>query len=61
MDEHDKTHLLWLIPIAGVLLLMSVAIWQRDTIRVEAVQRGHAEWVVDAHGNTKWRWKEIVK
>jgi hypothetical protein len=28
-----------------------------DTLREEAVQKGFAEWVVDASGETEWRWK----
>ncbi len=28
-----------------------------DALREEAVQKGFAEWVVDASGETEWRWK----
>ena len=28
-----------------------------STMEAEAVKRGYAEWVVDAYGNTEWRWK----
>ena len=29
----------------------------RAKLRKEAVERGHAEWVLDSEGNTEWRWK----
>lgn len=28
------------------------------SMRVEALERGHAEWVVDSAGNTEFKWKE---
>lgn len=28
-----------------------------DMLRAEAVQKGFAEWIVDARGETEWRWK----
>jgi hypothetical protein len=31
---------------------------QRDALKVEAVQRGFAEWVVDVNGNTSFKWGE---
>jgi hypothetical protein len=31
---------------------------QRDDLKVEAVQRGFAEWVVDVNGNTSFKWGE---
>ncbi len=34
---------------------------QRDELKVEAVKRGFAEWVVDTEGKTTWKWKEDAK
>lgn len=32
---------------------------QKDSIKVEAVERGYAEWVVDSSGDSEWKWKEV--
>ena len=29
-----------------------------DSVMAESVDRGHAEWLVDSKGKTKWQWKE---
>ena len=29
-----------------------------DNIRKQAIERGHAEYVVDSDGKTTWQWKE---
>lgn len=34
------------------------ALYQKDTLKEQAVERGYAEWVVDSSGNTQWKWKE---
>lgn len=34
---------------------------QSDDLKEQAVQRGHAEWVVKSNGSTSWRWKEEAK
>jgi hypothetical protein len=31
---------------------------QKTDLRKQAVERGHAEYVVDSKGETTWQWKE---
>lgn len=33
------------------------ASWERFKFRVEAVSRGHAEWIVATNGSTTFKWK----
>ncbi len=42
-----------IMAIIGVFILIE----KLDMLRAEAVQKGFAEWVVDANGETEWRWK----
>lgn len=47
--------------LSGLLLLGGVIVGEHHgekTIREEAVQKGHAEWVADTSGKPKFRWKE---
>jgi hypothetical protein len=41
----------------GALVGIFILDTKLDTLRQEAVKRGFAEWVVDASGETEWRWK----
>lgn len=45
--------------IVGVLLSLGLSFSSEayHNIQKEAVERGHAEWQVDASGETTWRWK----
>jgi hypothetical protein len=31
---------------------------QKNDLRKQAVERGHAEYVVDSDGKTTWQWKD---
>ncbi len=59
----------WLTAIGVAVLIIAVSLviytagyadaaCQTKKLRHEAVERGHAEWVVDDHGKATWRWKE---
>jgi len=41
----------------GALVVLFMLDNKLDTLREEAVKHGFAEWVVDASGETEWRWK----
>ena len=43
--------------VIGLLAFYSETYDDRAKLRKEAVERGHAEWVIDSEGNTEWRWK----
>jgi len=43
---------LFIMSLVGIILKGKL-----NTLREEAVKRGYAEWVVDASGETEWRWK----
>jgi hypothetical protein len=34
---------------------------EAEAVRIEAVERGFAEWVPDKEGNTTFKWKEVAK
>ncbi len=44
------------------VILSSVASWIGDTehrgLQKQAIDRGHAEYVIDSDGKTTWQWKE---
>jgi hypothetical protein len=40
------------------IILAFAALWQRDTLKKEAIERGYAEWKVDNSGSVEWQWKE---
>lgn len=44
----------------AVVARLAVLVWssEQSDLRREAVERGHAEYVVDADGDAVWRWKE---
>jgi hypothetical protein len=44
-----------------VVIALFIAAHQRDKLKEQAVDRGHAEWVTDSKGETKWQWKEVTK
>lgn len=44
--------------IIGVFFGISIGENSSDRLKIEAVHRGFAEWVVDDQGNAEWRWKE---
>ena len=50
--------LMWL----GCFIVLMIAAFacsqQRDTLKVEAVKRGFAQWVVNDEGTTTFQWKE---
>jgi hypothetical protein len=56
----SKLAIEWITTLGVIFLIIAAfgAAWQRDELKVEAVKRGFAEWVVDAEGGTTWRWKE---
>ncbi len=41
--------------ISGFVLTLFFAV---NPLKKEAVERGYAEWVVNASGDAKWQWKE---
>lgn len=45
--------------IVFLFLVACYAMYGKNTLKKEAVERGHAEWVVDSNGETEWRWKEV--
>lgn len=46
------------IIIAILVTTIVIVADQKDSLKVEAVERGYAEWVVDSSGNSEWKWKE---
>jgi hypothetical protein len=40
------------------LILAFAALWERDTLKEQAVERGYAEWKVDNSGSAEWQWKD---
>lgn len=45
--------------VIGVIITIALADRNQSKFHKEAVNRNYAEWVVDANGKTKWRWKEV--
>lgn len=45
--------------IVFLFLVACYAMYGKNTLKKEAVERGHAEWVVDSNGETEWRWKGV--
>jgi hypothetical protein len=41
------------------IILAFAALWQRDTLKNQAIERGYAEWKVDNKGSVEWQWKEV--
>ena len=41
-----------------VAIVIGVIVKQKEGIRKQAIERGHAEYVVDSDGKTTWQWKE---
>ena len=56
MTNNEAAGLLLTALIMAIIGVFTLKI-QLDTLREEAVQKGFAEWVVDASGETEWRWK----
>lgn len=50
------------IVIGGIMNIVITTIIQGENtvgnLRKQAVERGHAEYVVDSDGKTTWQWKE---
>lgn len=47
--------------LAGAIVLISILMILKETqpdIKKQAIERGHAEYVVDSDGKTTWQWKE---
>jgi hypothetical protein len=40
------------------IILAFAALWQRDTLKKQAIERGYAEWKVDNSGSIEWQWKD---
>jgi hypothetical protein len=60
MSEQTNNLLEFVCFIVLTAALLYVAA-QSDYLKEQAVQRGHAEWVVKSNGSTSWRWKEEAK
>ena len=41
-----------------LVIVIGVIVRQKENIRKQAIERGHAEYVVDSDGETTWQWKE---
>ena len=60
MKKYDFSDLFmsfWLGSGAVLLLLIAVKPTKQD-LKHEAIERGHAEYVVGSDGKTTWKWKE---
>lgn len=44
--------------IAILVTTIFIVLNEKDSLKVEAVEHGYAEWVVDSSGNSEWKWKE---
>ena len=44
--------------VTGLCFTLAFAV---DPLKKEAVERGYAEWIVDASGDATWQWKEAAK
>jgi hypothetical protein len=40
------------------IIVAFAALWQRDTLKKQAIERGYAEWKVDNSGSVEWQWKD---
>lgn len=56
--SNAMTNAIWFLLVLWCCILLHLATDQRDTLKKEAVDRGYAEWVVNASGDAKWQWKE---
>jgi hypothetical protein len=45
-----------ILVLVGFFWMLEGQYRQTTELRVEAVKRGYAEWVVDAEGHTEFRW-----
>ena len=45
----------------GFIVAAVIGSCQMRDFQAKAVDRGHAEWVVDNRGETEWQWKELTK
>jgi hypothetical protein len=48
--------LMFVISLSLVICLL-ISSNQKNDLRKQAVERGHAEYVVDSDGETTWQWK----
>ena len=42
------------------IIVAFAALWQRDTLKKQAVERGYAEYKVDNSGSAEWQWKDAA-
>jgi hypothetical protein len=49
--------LMFVISLSLVICLL-ISSNQKNDLRKQAVERGHAEYVVDSDGETTWQWKK---
>ena len=57
MNNGDFHFLMALLVACVATIAMFIMDAQKQTLRKEAVERGHAEYVTDSDGNTTWQWK----
>jgi 6-phosphogluconolactonase/glucosamine-6-phosphate isomerase/deaminase len=57
MTDINFGSLMFVISLSLVICLL-ISGNQKNDLRKQAVERGHAEYVVDSKGETTWQWKE---
>jgi hypothetical protein len=57
MTEENFGTLMFIISLFLAICLL-ISSHQKDDLRKQAIERGHAEYVVDSDGETTWQWKE---
>ena len=58
--SEERCAQLGFVLLALTVVVLFIVTHQRDTFQQEAVERGHAEYVVDSDGETTWQWKEAA-
>jgi uncharacterized membrane protein len=63
MNKDNTEKITYIIILAIVMYCCSIVVWgfarQMDTLKIEAVERGHAEWKIKSNGAVNWQWKEL--
>ena len=62
MKSYDSGDLALAFVAGGFITFAFIAFFAftKTDIRKQAIERGHAEYVVDSDGKTTWQWKEVT-
>lgn len=63
MNTKDMEKATYFGILALIICCCSIIVWsfsmQIDALKIEAVERGHAEWKITNDGAVNWQWKEL--